>query len=79
MKHQQLATRNQQLPTIFPNRDSLIFEDILQGICGLLKNGLFSLFYCSFGVFLGYERAHSCAPVRKMSKKRRKTKKNEEK
>jgi hypothetical protein len=61
MKHQQLATRNQQLPTIFPNRDFLIFEDILQGIGGLLENGLFSRFYCSFWVFFGVERAHSCA------------------
>jgi hypothetical protein len=48
-------------------------------IGGLLKNGLFSRFYCLFVGVFGVERAHSCAPVRKMSKKRRKTKKNEEK
>jgi hypothetical protein len=61
-----------------PKRDILIVEGSLQEyICVLLKNGLFSPFYCSFWVFLGVERAHSCAPVRKMSKKRRKTKKND--
>jgi hypothetical protein len=79
MKHQQRATRNQQLSTIFPNRDFLILRIFSEGIGGLLKNGLFSQFYCSFVGVFGYERAHSCAPVRKMSKKRRKTKKNEEK
>ena len=55
--------------TILPNRDSLIFEDILQGIGVLLKNGAFVRFYCLFVGVFGYERAHSCAPVRKMSKK----------
>jgi hypothetical protein len=49
-------------PTTFSNRDFLIIEGILQEyICALLKNGPFSRFYCSFGVFLGVERAHSCA------------------
>ena len=48
-----------------------------KGIGVLLKNGAFVRFYCLFVGVFGYERAHSCAPVRKMSKKRREMKKSD--
>jgi hypothetical protein len=75
-----IATPNQQLSTtvitILPNRDLLIFEDILQVYRWFIKKrSVFTVLLLVWGVFCGL----ACEFVRKMSKKRRKTKKNEEK
>jgi hypothetical protein len=68
-------------PYCFPSRDSLIFEDILQGIGGLLrKRCIFAVLLLVLGCFLGLSvriRAQNEQKTKKNEEKRRKTKKSD--